>query len=90
MANEFSPDGTNTNLSVAFIYEASRAKLRLDCAEIRGRAIESGDMAHAFIDPDGAEPKHVQIAIQGMELGFSMFAASLLKNCEPSEVARLQ
>ena len=78
------------NLPFAARYEAARARFRFETAEIRGRAIESGEMVHALLDPNSAEPKYVRVAIRKLERQFSRKKAALLKTWQPFDLERPQ
>lgn len=72
------------DLPLGRLYEAERARFRWQAAEIRGRAIESGEMTHALIDPDSAEPGHVRAAIKQLRRRLSRNVGALLKNWNPT------
>jgi hypothetical protein len=72
------------NLPFAARYEAVHARFRRQAAEIRGRAIESGEMVCALLDPNSTEPKHVRAAINKLHRQFSRKRAALLKNLKPT------
>jgi hypothetical protein len=77
-------------LPLGRLYEAERARFRRQAAEIRGCAIESGEMVCALIDPNSAEPKHVRGAVRKLERQFSRKKAALLKTWQPSDLERPQ
>jgi hypothetical protein len=72
------------------LYEAMRAKFRWNAAEIRGRAIESGEMTHGLLDPNSAEPKHVRTAIKRLQHQLSRNVGALLKNWNPNKPTDLE
>ena len=80
-----------TNSPVSFpelplgpLYEAMHARFHFEAAEIRGRAIDSGEMVHALLDPNSAEPGHVRAAIKQLQRRLSLNVGALLKNWNPT------
>jgi hypothetical protein len=72
------------DLPLGRLYEAMHARFHFEAAEIRGRAIESGEMVHALLDPNSAEPKYVRAAIKQLKRRLSRNAGALLKNWNPT------
>jgi hypothetical protein len=77
-------------LPLGTVYEAMHARFRWQAAEIRGRAIEAGEMVCALIDPDRAEPEHVRGAIQKLHRQFFRKIAARLKTWQPSDLEKSQ